>query len=78
MLHTQDFMMCTDEVYRYEVLGIRKQFSWMGIWSLHALSSLMNCDIWLIYPGNGAPRRHHDSIITLRQKVCGNMGLNYE
>ena len=42
----------------YTILSylIRKSFSWMAIWSIHALASVMKRVIWSIYPGSGEPR----------------------
>ena len=68
-----DDKMSTHEVFTREVLGITKINSWMGIWGVHALASISKQNVWSIYPGNGAPRRHLERLISPREtdtNVC--------
>ena len=66
-----DEEMTIQEIFEREVFGIRNNYSWMGIWGIHALASVMGREVRSIYPGHGAPRRHLNRVIAPRQKYLG-------
>ncbi|XP_050391948.2 uncharacterized protein LOC126810751 [Patella vulgata] len=58
-------------VFRDEIMSIRKSRTYMGIWQLHALSSILGVKIFSVYPqlGNKGVREHLHRLI-LPQTKC--------
>ena len=42
-------------IYRMELYKIRVNYSYMGMWQIHALSSVLKAPIYSIYPEKGSP-----------------------
>jgi hypothetical protein len=48
------------DLYRKEVLSITENYSFMGIWQIHALASVLNTPIHSIYPNLGNSNVRND------------------
>ncbi|KAK6187257.1 hypothetical protein SNE40_005323 [Patella caerulea] len=60
------------EIFRSEVLSIRKNRSFMGIWQIHALSSVLGVKLFSVYPqlGNANVRADLHRLILPRVQTC--------
>lgn len=57
------------EVYRREIMKITKEKTYMGIWQIHSLSTVLKIPIRSVYPelGNIQVRAHLNRIVYPRQ-----------
>ena len=44
-----------DHIYQTEVMNIRQETVYMGIWQIFALASILDVDIFSVYPNKGNP-----------------------
>jgi hypothetical protein len=47
-------------IYNKEVNDILKKGSYMGMWQIFALSSVLKCPLWCVYPNKGNPSVRND------------------
>jgi hypothetical protein len=59
------------DIYEYEVLSIIDEGTYMGIWQLHAFTSVVQCFVQSIYPtyGGGTVRRDLHKLLTPREQL---------
>ena len=65
------------ELYCKEVNDILKPGSYMGIWQLFALSSVLGCALFSIYPKKGSPAVQKDLCRVILPRNCRNDATYY-
>lgn len=67
----------TETIYEQEVMNISKPRSYMGIWQLFGLSSVLQMPIYSVHPSLGAPevRRDLHRLTELRQKTSDDLAV---